>query len=599
MTPKLFVLLIVFVLGSGAVSYAVVGPNLPTNDVEAQLALGEQEPTTEPISLKGPELAPVPRARCGVGSDPLRGIQGRVSAEAINSPGAVDGWTCNVQPVGQAPTPGGFRVWRYEDPQGNVCAYYDTSAAAPANLTSLAGGPTPGVVVLDMSDPGNPVETARLTTPGMLAPHESLNLSPRRGLLAAEVGNALTLPGTLDVYDVRTDCRHPKLLSLLPTVTGHESGFSPDGQTYWVAGGVGYIKAIDLSDPTDPREIWSGAYYSHGLNFSRDGETMYQTDPINGSVGVFDVSEIQDREPSPQAHERHRLTWDTVSIPQNTIPLEIDRKPYLLEFDEFAFRFNPATLADRVGAGRLINMTRPAKPRIASNLRLTVNMPAAHREYSSDPSPFGPANNALTYAAHYCAVPRQKDPGIVACSFLNSGLRIFDITKPRKPREVAYFIAPPNDGKVPGLLPGNLALSQPAFDPKHRDVWYTDAGSGFYSVHLGREVWPRNQPDEPGGSGENGAGDKGKGGTKDSGKAGGGDSDSGTPGGDGSGSSDDGSLNDDGSGSSITVATDTSPTPSSGASLPFTGLQLGAMLVIGLALLGAGLMLRRGSRLRN
>ena len=487
---KLIAVLVALALGSGAVAYAVVGPALPANDLEALLGLGQQSQTKEAKTLPGPKLAPVPRARCGPGSEPLAGMQGRLPQAAIDSAQAEQGWTCNVSQVGHYSTPGGFRVWRYRDGSGNVCAYYDSSASSPANISSVGGGPSPGVVVLDMSDPAHPVETDRLTSFAMLAPHESLNLNSRRGLLAAEVGNGLTLPGTMEIYDVSQDCRHPELRGQMASVTGHESGFSPDGKTFWIAGGAGSIRAIDVSDPSDPREIWSGSYYSHGLEISADGETMYQTDPINGSLGVFDVSEVQDREPDPKVRELRRMTWDTVSIPQNSRELEINGKPYLLEFDEFAFRFNPATQEDKVGGARLIDLSKPNKPRIASDLRLAVNMRAAHRAASGDPTPLPPLT-AFGYSAHYCAVPRRIDPGIVACSFTNSGLRIFDITHPRKPREVAYFIAPPKAGTVAGLLPGNLALSQPAFDPAHRDVWYTDAGSGFYSLHLGRDIWPK------------------------------------------------------------------------------------------------------------
>ena len=72
---------------------------------------------------------------------------------------------------------------------------------------------------------------------------------------------------------------------------------------------------------------------------------------------------------------------------------------------------------------------------------------------------------------------------------MNSGLRVFDICEPRKPREVAYFVAPPKDGTVAGLSAGNLAFSQPAFDPETRQVWYTDAGSGFYALKLAKSVW--------------------------------------------------------------------------------------------------------------
>ncbi len=451
---------------------------------------GQFLPTAPAALIPHPTLAPTPRATCGADSEPLNDpVQGRVPASAVAGKQADRGWTCNTSVVGRHPTPGGFRVWRYEDRAGHVCAFYDSSLGSPANLVSLAAAPTQGVIVLDMADPHHPVATDRLLTPGMLSPHESLNLNARRGLLAAATGTAATAPGTLDVYDVSQDCRKPVLQSLTPSVFGHESGFSPDGRTFWVAGGVGKITAYDVSNPKLPFVVWKGAFYSHGLNFSADGRTMYQTDTINGNLGILDVSEIQDRKPAPQVRQISRSTWATVSIPQNTVPLTLGGKPSLLEFDEFAFRFNPLTIADQVGAARLIDIADPARPRITSDLRLEVNMPAAHHAANGDPYALAAAGGAVGYGAHYCAAPTDVDPTIVACSFLNSGLRIFDIRDPAHPRESGYFIAPPKAQAAPGQA-GNLAFSQPAFDLKRREVWYTDAGSGLYVLHLDEAAWP-------------------------------------------------------------------------------------------------------------
>ncbi len=50
--------------------------------------------------------------------------------------------------------------------------------------------------------------------------------------------------------------------------------------------------------------------------------------------------------------EISRLTWKNVSIPQNTVPLTIRGRAYLLEFDEFAFRFNPGATTTRSGGAR-------------------------------------------------------------------------------------------------------------------------------------------------------------------------------------------------------------------------------------------------------
>lgn len=137
----------------------VTGPRLPANDFEALLALPPvQMADMEPArTIRGPELMPVPRAECDADSRPLAGVQGRVPANAINSPAARRGWQCNVTQVSHHLTPGGYRVWRYTDRDGRSCAYYDTSFAAPANAVRLFGGPSLGVAVLDMTDSAHPV----------------------------------------------------------------------------------------------------------------------------------------------------------------------------------------------------------------------------------------------------------------------------------------------------------------------------------------------------------------------------------------------------------------------------------------------------------
>jgi hypothetical protein len=484
-------------LPSGSAAHVLPGvgsgvtlPRLPTNDLQQLLSLtGYPTPTPVPVQQNPePPLEPAPRADCGPGSNPLSGWQGRVPASAINSAQAARGWTCNVTEIGHHATPGGFRVWRYVDTAGHACAFYDTSLLSPVNVVSVAAGPSPGVAVLDMSDPAHPVQTATLTDLPMLIPHESLNLNSRRGLLAADMGNGLTLPGLMSIYDVSQDCRHPVRQSTVAAARfGHESGFSPDGNTFWIGGGEG-IAAVDVSDPKHPKTLWEGNVFAHGLNVSDDGNTLYDSDPIDGKLTLLDVSQIQQRFPEPEVKEISSLTWGTVSVPQNTIPVRIHDEPYLIEFDEFAFRFNPVTVSDQVGAARIIDIADPARPRVVSNLRLEVNQRAAHQAADGDPSLL-PAPT-FNYAAHYCAVPRQVDPEIVACSFINSGLRVFNIEDPLHPREVAYFISPPKRGTFVGLGGGDLALSQPAFDPARRQVWYTDAGSGFYALRLDNGAWP-------------------------------------------------------------------------------------------------------------
>jgi hypothetical protein len=342
-----------------------------------------------------------------------------------------------------------------------------------------------------MTDPAHPVHTATLSTPAMQSPHESLNLNVKRGLLAADLGNPLTYPGFVDLYDVSRDCRTPSLDSSLPVgVLGHEGTFSPDGNTFWVASAGGNtLSAVDVSNPKLPRLLATlRGINPHGLNVSDDGNTLYVAD-LGGSNGsstagltVFDVSRIQHRAPAPSMRLISHLTWDSVSLPQVPIPVTINRHPYLMEVDEFATQGNnggspSSDPAAHVGAARIIDIADPTHPAVVSNIRLEVNMQENRAMLAGDP---GSSNPLQGYAGHYCAVPRRAEPGVVACSFIQSGLRLFDIHDPLHPREIAYFNPPVH----PTATGGNYSMSAPAFDPLHRQVWYSDGYGGFFAVKV-------------------------------------------------------------------------------------------------------------------
>jgi hypothetical protein len=200
---------------------------------------------------------------------------------------------------------------------------------------------------------------------------------------------------------------------------------------------------------------------------------------------------VQARRPAPRIRRISHLAWDPVSIPQTALPVTIGGRPYLVEVDEFSAGSpvrNPtnnavwhyltssgADPAAPVGAARIIDVADPRKPSVVSDIRLEVNSPEARGgEQAADPG----AASLFGYAAHYCAVPRATDPEIVACSFLASGLRIFDIRDPVRPREVAYF-NPPGRPEAP-----YRAMSAPAFAPERNEIWYTDANYGFLAVRL-------------------------------------------------------------------------------------------------------------------
>lgn len=434
-----------------------------------------------------------PQGACGPGSLPESDIQGRVPGDGS----AVDGFRCNVEVIGQHGNSGGYKVERYVDETGRECAIYDTTLLFPSNAGNLANGPT-GVAVLDMTDPANPVQTATLSTPAMQTPHESLLVNAERGLIAAVSGNPIFGPGQVDLYDASKDCRTPTLASTLPVGTlGHESGFAPDGNTFYAASlGGGVLTAIDVTDPTAPSVLTAIRADTHAVTLSDDGRTAYLaatagfprneiglTAELSGVV-VLDVSQIQDRVVNPQTEVIGGVTWPTITIPQAALPVTIDGKPYLVEGDEFSTDEDGRIAGNgpRVGAARIIDIADPADPKVIADLRLAVHDPAVRPSLAGDPDA---TSSTGGYAGHYCAVPQRTDPGIVACSDLASGLRVFDITDPRSPREIAYFVAPVADGG-----PANSAFSSASFVPERNEIWYSDGDRGFYALRLTNGVWP-------------------------------------------------------------------------------------------------------------
>ena len=467
-------------------SAAAQGPLGPLNDLLALGQAGGQTPLKLPLLRRAePPLVATPRAKCAPGGRPEPGIQGRIPAGA-----ATNGLRCNITQVAHQGRSGGFRVWRYTDETGRVCAFYDTALLFPLNALQLSGDSL-GVAVLDMSDPAHPVQTDSLTELPMLSPHESLNVNARRGLIAAVLGNPATYPGLVSIYDAHKDCRHPVLQSTsLVARFGHESGFSPDGNTFYAAGtAVQAITAIDVTNPKTPHAIWQGNVSSHGLSVSDNGNRIYIADATGGNMAILDTSEIQARKANPQAREVSRLTWGKVSIPQNALPFTRDGHAYILEFDEYTGGTTGGGSRDDVGAARIIDIGDEKQPHVVSNLRLQVNQPADHAAASGDPGASSPVQG---YAAHYCNVPTRIDPQIVACSFITSGLRVFDVSDLTAPKEIAYFAAPTRARAENGLMASNFAMSQPAFDSARHQIWYSDGASGFYNLQVDPAVWPKD-----------------------------------------------------------------------------------------------------------
>lgn len=388
---------------------------------------------------------PVARANCGPGSAPETGVQGQVPRADRDSGRSAKGYWCNMSLIGQYQGKGA----------GVVSATYDHCSYTGTFTGSVAGGPR-GVEVLDVSDPANPTVTTTLTSPAMsTVTWESLKVNHKRGLLAA-VGVPV-FPGegvaTFDIYDISEDCTQPRLLNRvpgtkniskpLPILGAHEGAFSPDGETYYATGAYsGALTAIDVKDPKRPKVVFSGVtgLTNHGLSISKDGNTMYGVTLSPAGIQILDVSDIQARKPAPQLRQISGLTWPDGLLSQMTIPFTSKGHKYLVAVDE----------GDNGGV-RMINIDDPERPFIAKRYTLEISLPKNLHLRQRDVG----GNGLFGYEAHYCSLNRHVNPTALACGYFQSGIRIFDIRNPLRPREIAYFNPPAQTGKTLADLPNS------------------------------------------------------------------------------------------------------------------------------------------------
>ena len=445
---------------------------------------------------------PVPRADCGPGSRPETGLQGQVPLADRESGRSSQGYICNLDLLGRYGLAEGFEGAEWQMTAYGHCAYYDTRLSGRQERR--------GTIVVDVSDPAHPTYSTNLTTGAMLDPWESLKVNQARGLLAGVFVADVQGAAIFDLYDVKTDCAHPKLLASIPVNgLGHEGEWAPDGKTYYATGLNSMVTAIDVADPKSPKPITAFFVPSviHGLGVSDDGRRLYlahvnpdvatmfvdgrpNSSAANG-LGIYDVSEIQARKQAPQVSLVGTTLWTDGQAGQHAIPFSTAGRPHVLFVDE----------ASR-GAARIIDIADETRPRVVTKLKTEIQMPEnlglANRDTRRPPKEnHGRVPGAFGYDAHYCNIDRPVDPTIAACSEFQSGLRVFDIRDVHHPKEIAYF-NPGGDGNAaPGGFGGTYSgftSAQPRIIPERGEIWFTDQDRGFYVVRFTNGTWPFRAP---------------------------------------------------------------------------------------------------------
>jgi hypothetical protein len=437
-------------------------------------------------------LGAVPPPTCSPGDRTETGLDGQSTLAERASGATTIPYNCNLEVVGQFVGEGADHQMAWQD----HCAYYTTNAAV-AGTGSVPEMEFPGLQVIDVKDSKHPFRSINLDDPSLNQPWESLQVNHPRKLLVgvqAEGGSGVK-PG-FSIYDV-SDCAHPNLLAATnlsdPTIKGHAGNITPDGQTmYGTTIGVS-LYAVDLANPKDPNLIvnWTfpnnEAGLPHAMTTNEDGTLGFigQNGTVsspghpskNNGLVIVDLSQVQNRIPNPAITVISTLYWFDTEISEVAIPVKIGGKSFLVFTDEGgAGSVGGAVAACAAGlppwgAVRLIDISDIYHPAITARLLLQVEDPANCALTQNDNPP---GYVGFGYDAHDCGVDNPQDAKLIACSFHQGGIRVFDIHNPYSPKEIAYYKgAARGSGKV---LPGsatstavnpNYAMAQ----ARSRFVW--------------------------------------------------------------------------------------------------------------------------------
>jgi hypothetical protein len=481
------------------------------------LVLGNSLVSADPGGRRANEtgsMGPVPKAQCGPSDHTESGLQGQTtSAERAIVNGHTDserGYNCNLELVGQFRGEGAFSQ---DGP-----AYFDHCAyMATENDPNQAH---PGIVVIDVADPKNPRATAYLDeTAAGLNPHENNKVNQERGLLGLAQSNGQNFA----VYDLNGDCAHPKLASTfdVPNSKGHMGSWAEDGKTYYIGqsfrGVGGIMPIIDVTDPYNAKWLlnwtFNGDGRPHDLSTNKDGTRMYagqpgnfDAAPNNSSFGpdglvILDVSDVQYRLDNPQIRIVSRLFWDDQGQAEEMLPFSSHGRSYIISTDESGGQGGVGGLAAACARGaspygysNIIDITDETHPRIVSKIMLEVHDPRNCSKFLNEPPEVG--GGILDYSTERCALNTRTNPTLAACGSRGTGTRVYDISDPLHPAEIAYWKGPaPRTAFLPGSgswSPGvdrtvekqaGLArfVKAPAADGKGHEfnLWVVGDGNGF------------------------------------------------------------------------------------------------------------------------
>jgi LVIVD repeat len=337
------------------------------------------------------------------------------------------------------------------------------SARAVANLLYVSS--MTGVTIFDITTPQAPVRVGRLDLPNV----QNEDVDVGSGILLVS-DDPFGGRGILHIIDVR-DPANPRPLSTYstwaPTLLdafqrdwrpprrggiGHTASCIQQCQYAWLAGSPAGIDIIDLRDPAHPRlarrfaaREAAGSFGTHDVQVDSNGLAW-----VAGSAGTaaYDVSNpVRPRLVKRTNRRGARGPWNNF-IHHNS--LRLSRTVLAITEEDFADQCKGAgTLQTwRIGRGRLL---RP------------IDSWGAERDGGA----------RVMCSAHYFEASR----GLIAQGFYEQGVRLIDVRRPGRLRQVGYYV------NRPGMV---WSAMFPPTDPTGSTVYALDHSRGIDVLALDR-----------------------------------------------------------------------------------------------------------------
>ena len=245
---------------------------------------------------------------------------------------------------------------------------------------------------------------------------------------------------------------------------------------------------VDIADPANPVEVsrwWRpGQWTAGGEPGVQHGTLLHGGAYVRGdraylpySAGGFVILDISDvRKPKLVSDLPFSPPFQSFIAVHTAVPLG-ERPLVVVNSEAIEEQGN-----EPLGYAGIIDISDEKRPRLISLFPQPVPpKESGVRNFYQRPGRFGPHNQ---HQSQYQDVLYHNE-NIVFLTYFNAGLRVYDISDERTPREVGYFIAP-DPTKRRGLLPatGLVTQSEDVLVDRRGNIFVTDKNHGIYVLRF-------------------------------------------------------------------------------------------------------------------